>query len=154
MKSGLGEGGGSGSGRGGAGGLGGSLGLGGSKKKKGGAVGSSGHGNAGGSGANRQGARSSGSPDSTNPNHNGGGGGEDGDGGVPTVCTNCQTRNTPLWRRDPEGQPLCECFVFPTVSFFLSFVFRFFSFVSFPFYSSCLFFGEGKGRKGRTLFKN
>jgi len=26
----------------------------------------------------------------------------------PTVCTNCQTTNTPLWRRDPEGQPLCK----------------------------------------------
>ena len=25
-----------------------------------------------------------------------------------TVCTNCQTTNTPLWRRDPEGQPLCK----------------------------------------------
>lgn len=27
----------------------------------------------------------------------------------PTSCTNCQTTNTPLWRRDPEGQPLCKC---------------------------------------------
>lgn len=28
----------------------------------------------------------------------------------PTSCTNCQTTNTPLWRRDPEGQPLCELY--------------------------------------------
>ena len=29
-------------------------------------------------------------------------------GDTTTVCTNCQTTNTPLWRRDPEGQPLCN----------------------------------------------
>ncbi|KAI0821612.1 hypothetical protein BC628DRAFT_1329136 [Trametes gibbosa] len=44
---------------------------------------------------------------------NAGGGGqariasEDGET-PPTSCTNCQTTITPLWRRDPEGQPLCE----------------------------------------------
>lgn len=31
-----------------------------------------------------------------------------GDGDVPTICSNCNTTNTPLWRRDPEGQPLCN----------------------------------------------
>ena len=35
------------------------------------------------------------------------GGNEEGDA-ASTVCTNCQTTNTPLWRRDPEGQPLCK----------------------------------------------
>ncbi|KAL0956601.1 hypothetical protein HGRIS_002738 [Hohenbuehelia grisea] len=34
------------------------------------------------------------------------GGSEDGES--PTQCTNCHTMNTPLWRRDPEGQPLCN----------------------------------------------
>lgn len=26
----------------------------------------------------------------------------------PTACTNCHTQTTPLWRRNPEGQPLCN----------------------------------------------
>lgn len=27
---------------------------------------------------------------------------------IPTTCTNCFTQTTPLWRRNPEGQPLCN----------------------------------------------
>nr|6GAT_A Chain A, NITROGEN REGULATORY PROTEIN AREA [Aspergillus nidulans]7GAT_A Chain A, NITROGEN REGULATORY PROTEIN AREA [Aspergillus nidulans] len=26
----------------------------------------------------------------------------------PTTCTNCFTQTTPVWRRNPEGQPLCN----------------------------------------------
>lgn len=29
-------------------------------------------------------------------------------GGAPPTCTNCYTQTTPLWRRNPEGQPLCN----------------------------------------------
>jgi GATA-binding protein len=34
--------------------------------------------------------------------------GNPGEGGAPTTCTNCFTQTTPLWRRNPEGQPLCN----------------------------------------------
>ena len=35
------------------------------------------------------------------------GGSKQGESG-PTTCTNCFTQTTPLWRRNPEGQPLCN----------------------------------------------
>ncbi|KAI1433540.1 hypothetical protein GGR50DRAFT_688210 [Xylaria sp. CBS 124048] len=34
--------------------------------------------------------------------------GGQGDGNTPTTCTNCFTQTTPLWRRNPDGQPLCN----------------------------------------------
>jgi len=34
---------------------------------------------------------------------------QDNNAGQPTqVCTNCQTAITPLWRKIPDGQPLCN----------------------------------------------
>lgn len=41
-------------------------------------------------------------------NLQGAGGANQGDGNGPTTCTNCFTQTTPLWRRNPEGQPLCN----------------------------------------------
>jgi GATA-binding protein len=85
------------------------------------------------SGASADGSSTSGTPEATgtaaNPSANqkeesnganGGGNARNGknneDGEQPpTVCTNCQTTNTPLWRRDPEGQPLCKSYLFEGV---------------------------------------
>jgi len=36
------------------------------------------------------------------------GGSKNVDNGIPTTCTNCFTQTTPLWRRNPEGHPLCN----------------------------------------------
>ncbi|KAJ2893990.1 hypothetical protein MKZ38_008034 [Zalerion maritima] len=38
----------------------------------------------------------------------GNGNNANGEGNAPTTCTNCFTQTTPLWRRNPEGQPLCN----------------------------------------------
>ncbi|KAK3298307.1 uncharacterized protein B0H64DRAFT_318741 [Chaetomium fimeti] len=50
-----------------------------------------------GSTTNLQAAGSSQAESSSNANAN-----------APTTCTNCFTQTTPLWRRNPEGQPLCN----------------------------------------------
>lgn len=36
------------------------------------------------------------------------GGSKSGEPSGPTTCANCFTQTTPLWRRNPEGQPLCN----------------------------------------------
>ncbi len=54
-------------------------------------------------------SRGAGSKTLSSPVDEKSGGGASGAGDdTPTMCTNCQTMNTPLWRRDPEGQPLCN----------------------------------------------
>ena len=46
------------------------------------------------------------SKQNSSTNLQGAGGNAEGTG--PTTCTNCFTQTTPLWRRNPEGQPLCN----------------------------------------------
>ena len=42
-----------------------------------------------------------------------GSGSQSNDNSSPTTCTNCFTQTTPLWRRNAEGQPLCnDCGLF------------------------------------------
>ncbi|CAG8507224.1 2913_t:CDS:2 [Cetraspora pellucida] len=41
-------------------------------------------------------------------NSNNGNSGNSSKNAMSTTCTNCHTQTTPLWRRNPEGQPLCN----------------------------------------------
>ena len=54
-----------------------------------------------GSTTNLQAAAGGGNPGESSASANGG-------TNAPTTCTNCFTQTTPLWRRNPEGQPLCN----------------------------------------------
>ncbi|KAL2161270.1 hypothetical protein VTH06DRAFT_8490 [Thermothelomyces fergusii] len=66
---------------------------------------------------NNSSSSSSSSSSSNNSNHNNSNGNSNGSSSngssssntnTPTTCTNCFTQTTPLWRRNPEGQPLCN----------------------------------------------
>lgn len=48
------------------------------------------------------------SPSGFNGGPNGAGGAGPGAPGANVECTNCHTKTTPLWRRNPQGEPLCN----------------------------------------------